>query len=76
MTDEVVRVVGNVRLVARSLGVKGQPDEESDYIVHAFEIEGHLSSPPIRISRPGGAEAALDLAARDPWVVEHSGLAF
>jgi hypothetical protein len=74
MTDEVVRTVGNVRLVAYSLRVENEPDEDSDYIVNASVIDGHNSAAPIRLTKPGSAEAALDQAARHPWVVEHSGL--
>ena len=66
--------VGNVKLVVHSLRIKGQPDEESDYIAYAHQIHGELFSPPIRLTRPGSAEAALEAASRDPWVVEHSGL--
>jgi len=56
------------------LRIDGLPDEECDYIANAHEINGGGHSPPIRLSKPGSADAALDLATRDPWVVEHSGL--
>jgi len=75
MNDELVREVGSVRLVARSLTLSGQPDGESDYIVSAGEIHGHLHSPPIRVTKPAGAKAALDIAANDPWVLDHKGSA-
>lgn len=72
--SEVERTVGNVNLVARSLTIQGQPDEESDYIVSAYVIGGHLASPPIRLTKPGSARAALDAASRHPWVVAHLGV--
>lgn len=75
MSEEVTRGVGNLRLVARSLARSGQPDGESDYIVSAGEIHGHLHSPPIRVTKPAGAKAALDIAANDPWVLDHKGSA-
>ena len=74
MEDDMYLTVGNVRLVVHSLRTKGQPGEESDYIAYAHLIHGDLHSPPIRLAKPGGAEAALEAASSDPWVVEHSGL--
>jgi hypothetical protein len=74
MRHDVHIALGNVRLVVSSLRIDGQLDEESDYIAHASEIDGHGHSPPICLSKPGSATAALDLATRDPWVVEHAGL--
>ena len=66
--------IGNVKLVVHSLRTKGQPEEECDYIAYAHQINGDLFSPPIRLTKPGSAEAALEAASRDPWVVEHSGV--
>ncbi len=74
MPNDVHIALGNLRLVVSSMRIDGQSDDESDYIAYASEIDGHGHSPPIRMTRPGSAEAALDLATRDPWVVEHSGL--
>lgn len=74
MTSDIHIALGNVRLVISPLRVDGQPDEEGDYVAYAHEINGHGHSPPIRLARPGSAEAALDLATRDPWVVEHARL--
>jgi hypothetical protein len=74
MPNDVHVAFGKVRLVVSSLRIDGQIDEESDYIAYASEIDGHGHSPPIRMTRPGSAAAALDLATRDSWVVEHSGI--
>ena len=74
MRHDVHVALGNVRLVVSSSRIDGQPDDESDYIAYASEIAGHGHSPPIRMTRPGSAAAALDLATRDSWVVEHSGI--
>jgi hypothetical protein len=73
MATEMNRTVGNVRLAGRSNSIPDQPDEESDYIVDADVPGTHLSKR-IHLTKPGSAQAALDLAARDPWVIEHSGL--
>ena len=71
MSHELVTDVGNVRLVASSLVLPGEPDSESDYIVSAREIDGHVPSGSIRVAKPGGAKAALDAAASDRWVLDH-----
>ena len=69
MSEEVTGEVDGVWLVARYLSRPGQPDGESDYIVYARDGRSH--SPPILVTKPGGAQAALDIAANDPWVLDH-----
>ena len=50
--------VGNVKLVVHSLRIKGQPDEESDYIAYAHQIHG--DHPAMAQDRAGAVSAAME----------------
>lgn len=65
----IERKVGNVVLVAHTEGA----DESVSVIVDASVI-GSDASRELGFGAQQLVEAALDLAERDPWVVEHSGL--